>query len=158
LFKKEVSDMSKKKNLKDPSTEFVKVLEKQRRELGRLAKPLFEYPKRMEKMVKPFLDYQQRTEKMTKPILEYQQKLSGEFKRFQEAWVQNLVETIEKLIHQMIEEQRKLTEEANKMLSEMSLPNKVTEYIQNSQRLQEKWAEQLKKAIAMIEGLIKKRK
>ncbi|HXG30828.1 MAG TPA: hypothetical protein VNK81_04210 [Thermodesulfobacteriota bacterium] len=147
--------MAKKK---EPSSEFMRILERQRRELERLAKPLLDYPKRMEKMVRPLLDYQQRTEKMTKPILEYQQKLTGEFKRFQEAWVQNIVETIESLMREMIEEQKKLAEEANKMLSDISLPDKVTEYIQNSRRIQEKWMDQLKKAVSTIEGLIKKRK
>ena len=148
--------MSKKKSTKDPSAGFIEILEKQSKEMEKLAKQFFEYPKQMEKMVKPFLDYQQRSEKMAKPILEYQQKLAEEFKKFQEAWMQNVVETMEKVINQTIEEQRKLTEEANKLLSDMTLPGKVTEYIQHSQKIQEIWTEQLKKATEMIESFVKK--
>src|ERR1700757_3721639 len=93
---------TKKKASKDPFGEFTKILEKQRREMEKLAKPFFEYPKYMEKVVKPFLDYQQRTEKMAKPIVEHHQKLLEESKRFQEAWVQNVVETIGKVINQVV--------------------------------------------------------
>lgn len=148
----------KKKSAKDPSADFLEILEKQRKEMEKLGKQFFEYPKQIEKMVKPFLDYQQRSEKMAKPILEYQQKLLGEFKKFQEAWVQNVVETMDKVIHQTIEEQKKLTEEANKMLSDISLPPRVAEYIQHSQKIQEKWREQLKKATQIIEGFLTKQK
>jgi hypothetical protein len=63
---------------------------------------------------------------------------------------------MEKVIQQTIEEQRKLREEANKLLSDMSLPNRVTEYIQHSQKIQEKWREQLKKTTEMIESFVKK--
>jgi ribosome-binding ATPase YchF (GTP1/OBG family) len=148
--------LSKKKSTKGPSADFMEILEQQKKEMEKLAKQFFEYPKQMEKMVKPFLDYQQRSEKMAKPILEYQQKLLGEFKKFQESWVQNVLETMEKVIQQTIEEQRKLREEANKLLSDMSLPNRVTEYIQHSQKIQEKWREQLKKTTEMIESFVKK--
>src|ERR1700739_3764264 len=96
--------ITKKKTSKDPFSEFIKILEKQRKEMEKLAKPFFEYPKYMEKVVKPFLDYQQRTEKMAKPILEYHQKLLEESKRFQEAWVQNVSETVGKVVNQMMEE------------------------------------------------------
>lgn len=74
--------MSKKKSTKEPSADFIEILEKQRKEMEKLAKQFFEYPKQMGKMAKPFLDYQQRSEKMAKPILEYQQKLLGESKNF----------------------------------------------------------------------------
>ena len=147
---------SKKKSYKDTPDDFIKVLEKQRKEMERLTKQFFDYPKQMEKMVKPFLDYQQRTEKMTKPILEYQQKLLGEFKKFQEAWVQNAVETMERITGQVIEEQTKLTEEANRLMSEMKLPDKVTEFMEDFQKIQGRWAEQLKKATEFMESFMKK--
>ncbi len=147
--------MAQKKVSKDPFSEFLSVFEKQRKEMEKLAKPFLEYPKRMEKVVKPFLDYQQRTEKMAKPILEYQRKLFEESKRFHEALTQNVVETIGEVINQMIEEQRKQTEEANKLLSEMSLPKQVTEYLQNLHKIQERWIEQLKKTTEMLEGFVK---
>jgi len=150
--------MVKKKSPGDPFSEFIKILEKQRMEMEKLAKPFFEYPKRMEKMVKPFLDYQQITEKMAKPILDYHQKLLGESKRFQEVWVQNVVETMGKVINQMVEEQRKKAEEANKLLSEVSLPSQVKEYLQSLQKIQERWIEQLKKATETIENFVKKTK
>jgi hypothetical protein len=149
--------MAQKKGPKDPFSEFIRVFEQQRKEMEKLAKPFLEYPKRMEKVVKPFLDYQQRTEKMAKPILEYQRKLFEESKRFHEALTQNVVETIGEVINQMIEEQRKQTEEANKLLSEMSLPKQVTEYLQNLHKIQERWIEQLKKATEMIEGFVRSR-
>lgn len=149
--------MAQKKGTKDPFSEFLSVFEKQRKEMVKLAKPFLEYPKRMEKVVKPFLDYQQRTEKMAKPILEYQRKLIEESKKFHEALTQNVVETIGEVINQMIEEQRKQTEEANKLLSEMSLPKQVTEYLQNLHKIQERWIEQLKKATEMIEGFVRSR-
>ena len=149
--------MAQKKGPKDPFSEFIRVFEQQRKEMEKLAKPFLEYPKRMEKVVKPFLDYQQRTEKMAKPILEYQRKLLEQSKRFHEALTQNVVETIGEVINQMIEEQRKQTEEANKLLSEMSLPKQVTEYLQNLHKIQERWIEQLKKATEMIEGFVRSR-
>ena len=86
--------MAKKTSTGDPFTEFIKILEKQRTEMEKIAKPFFEYPKRMEKMVKPFLDYQRVTEKMSKPILDYHQKLLEESRKFQDVWVQNVVETL----------------------------------------------------------------
>jgi len=149
--------MAQKKVSKDPFSEFLSVFEKQRKEMEKLAKPFLEYPKRMEKVVKPFLDYQQRTEKMAKPILEYQRKLFEQSKKFHEALTQNVVETIGEVINQMIEEQRKQTEEANKLLSEMSLPKQVTEYLQNLHKIQERWIEQLKKGTEMIEGFVRSR-
>lgn len=149
--------MAQKKGPKDPFSEFIRVFEQQRKEMEKLAKPFLEYPKRMEKVVKPFLDYQQRTEKMAKPILEYQRKLFEESKRFHEALTQNVVETIGEVINQMIEEQRKQTEGANKLLSEMSLPKQVTEYLKNLHKIQERWIEQLKKATEMIEGFVRSR-
>ena len=148
--------MAQKKSPRDPFTEFIKVLDKQRMEMEKLAKPFFEYPRRMEKVVKPFLDYQQRTEKMAKPILEYQKKLLEESKRFQEVWVQNVIETIGKVINQMLEEQRKKAEEANKLFSEVNLPSQVKEYLQNLQKIQERWIEQLKKTTEVMENLVKK--
>ncbi|MGH7792095.1 MAG: hypothetical protein ACREOB_07230 [Thermodesulfobacteriota bacterium] len=148
----------KKKSTKGPSADFIEILEKQKKEMEKLAKQFFEYPKQMEKMVKPFLDYQQRSEKMAKPILEYQQKLLGEFKKFQEAWVQNVVETMDKVMQQTIEEQKNLTQEANRLLSDMSLPPRVAEYIQHSQKTQEKWREQLKKGTEILGGFLRKQK
>lgn len=136
--------MAKKTSTRDPFTEFIKVLEKQRTEMEKIAKPFFEYPKIMEKMVKPFLDYQRVTEKRTKPILDYHQKLLEESKKFQDVVVQNVVETIGKVVNQMVEEQRKKTEEANKLLSEVNVPSQVKEYLQSLQRIQERWIEQLK--------------
>jgi hypothetical protein len=148
--------MVKKKNPIDPSSEFIQVLEKQRKEMEKIAKPFLEYPKRMGKMVKPFLDYQQRTEKMSKPILEYHQKLLEESIKFQETWVQNVGKTIEKIINQMAEEQARQAEEANKLLSGVTLPRIVEDYIQNLRKIQERWIEQLKKATEMLESFLKK--
>ena len=147
--------MAKEKSPRDPFSEFTNTLEKQRKEMEKLAKPFFEYPKHMEKMVRPFLDYKQKTEKMARPILEYQQKLLGESKRFQEAWVQNVSETIGKIVNQMMEERRKQVEEGNKLLSEANLPSHVKEYIQSLQKVQERWMEQLKRSAQMLEGFIK---
>jgi hypothetical protein len=136
--------MAKKTSTRDPVTEFIKILEKQRTEMEKIAKPFFEYPKIMEKMVKPFLDYQLVTEKRTKPILDYHQKLLEESKKFQDVVVQNVVETIGKVVNQMVEEQRNKTEEANKLLSEVNVPSQVKEYLQSLLRIQERWIEQLK--------------
>ncbi len=147
--------MAKRESRRDPFTEFIRVLEKQRKEMEKLAKPFLEYPKRMEKIVKPFLDYQERTEKMAKPILEYQHKLLEESRRFQEAWIQNFVETIERIIDQMTEEQRRQVEEANELMSEMGLPSQATKYLQSLQEIQERWIEQLKKATDMIGSFVK---
>ncbi|MGE5445066.1 MAG: hypothetical protein ACM3SR_10775 [Ignavibacteriales bacterium] len=124
--------------------------------MEKIAKPFFEYPKKMEKMVKPFLDYQQITEKMAKPILDYHHKLLEESKRFQEVWVQNVVETMGKVVNQMVEEQRKKAEEANKLLSEVNVPTQVKEYLQSLQKIQERWIEQLKKATEAMENFVKK--
>ncbi|MGH7908996.1 MAG: hypothetical protein ACRENW_04000 [Thermodesulfobacteriota bacterium] len=147
--------MAQKKGTKDPFSEFLSVFENQRKEMEKLAKPFLEYPKHMEKILKPFLDYQQRSEKMAKPILEYQKKLFEESKRFQEVWARNFVETMSEVINQMIEEQRRQTEEANKLLSEVSLPSPVKEFLQNLQNIQERWIEQLKKASEMFVGFAK---
>ncbi len=148
--------MAQKKSSRDPFTEFIKILEKQRMEMEKIAKPFFEYPKKMEKMVKPFLEYQQITEKMAKPILDYHHKLLEESKRFQEVWVQNVVETMGKVVNQMVEEQRKKAEEANKLLSEVNVPTQVKEYLQGLQKIQERWIEQLKKATEAMENFVKK--
>ncbi len=136
--------MAKKTSTRDPFTGFIKILEKQRTEMEKIAKPFFEYPKIMEKMVKPFLDYQLVTEKRTKPILDYHQKLLEESKKFQDVVVQNVVETIGKVVNQMVEEQRNKTEEANQLLSEVNVPSQVKEYLQSLLRIQERWIEQLK--------------
>lgn len=92
---------------------------------------------------------------MAKPIMEYHQKLLDESKRFQEVWARNFVETTGKLINQMIEEQRRQAEETSKLLSEMKVPNQAKEYIQGLQKIQEKWIEQMEKAIEMLEGFAK---
>ena len=123
--------------------------------MEKLAKPFLNYQMQMEKMVKPFLDYQKRTEKVAKPILEYHKKLLEETTRFQETFAQNIVETIGKLINQMIEEQRRQTEEANKLLSEVSLPSQVKVFLQHLQNIQERWIAQLKKTTEMLEGFVK---
>ncbi len=149
--------MAQKKGSKDLFGEFLSVFERQRSEMEKLAKPFLDYPKEMEKIIKPFLDYQQRIEKMTKPILEYQQKLLEESKRFQETLAQNVVETMGKVITQMIEEQRRQAEETNKLLSEVKLPNQAKEYLKGLHKIQERWIEQLKKATEMIEGFVKAR-
>jgi hypothetical protein len=83
--------MATKASTRDPFTEFIKVLEKQRTEMEKIAKPFFGYQRIMEKMVKPFLDYQRVNEKMAKPILDYHQKLLEESKKFQDVRVQNAV-------------------------------------------------------------------
>jgi Ni,Fe-hydrogenase I large subunit len=149
--------MAKKTSTRDPFTEFIKILERQRMEMEKIAKPFFEYPKRMEKMVKPFIDYQRTTEKMTQPILDYHQKLLEESKKFQDVWVHNVVETIGKVVNQMVEEQRKKTEEANKLLSEVNVPTQVKEYLQSLQRIQERWVEQQKKTTEVMENFVKKK-
>ncbi len=149
--------MAQKKGSKDLFSEFLSVFERQRSEMEKLAKPFLDYPKEMEKIIKPFLDYQQRIEKMTKPILEYHQKLLEESKRFQESLAQNVVETMGKVITQMIEEQRRQAEETNKLLSEVKLPNQAKEYLKGLHKIQERWIEQLKKATEMIEGFVKAR-
>lgn len=150
--------MAQQTSPRDPFTEFIKVLEKQRMEMEKLAKPFFEYPRIMEKMVKPFLDYQRTTEKMAQPILDYHQKLLAESKKFQDVWVHNVVETIGKVVNQMAEEQRKKKEEANKLLSEVSLPPQVKEYLVSLQKIQERWIEQLKKTTEAMENFVKKTK
>jgi hypothetical protein len=123
--------------------------------MEKLANPFLDYPKRMETLVKPFLDFQQRGEKISKPILEYQQKLLEDSKRFQESLMQNISEMMGKVINQMIDEQRKQTEETNKLLSEGHLPNQATEYLHGIQKIQEIWIEQLKKSSEMIESFFK---
>ena len=147
--------MAQKKGPKDPFSEFIRVFEQQRKEMEKLAKPFLNYQSQMEKMVKPFLDYQKRSEKVAKPILEYHKKLLEETTRFQETFAQNIIETIGKLINQIIEEQRKQTEETNKLLSEVRLPNQATEYLHSIQKIQERWIEQLKKSTEMIESFVK---
>ena len=152
--------MAKKKSSEEPigdvTREFVKVLERQRKEMEKLAKPFFEYPQRMEKMVKPFLDYQQRTERMTKPIIEYHQKLLEEARKFQKVWAEHTGETIDKVTSQMLEEQDRQREEAGRLVSEMDLPDEVKKFIQNSQKIQEKWANQLRKTTEVMEAFVRK--
>ncbi len=147
--------MAEKKVSKNPFSEFTTILENQRKEMEKLAKPFLDYPKRMEILVKPFLDFQQRSERMAKPILEYQQKLLEDSKRFQEALVQNISEMMGTVINQMIDEQRKQMEETNKLLSEGLLPNQATEHLHGIQQIQETWIEQLKKSSEMIESFFK---
>ncbi len=69
--------------------------------------------------------------------------------------MQNVSETIGKIVNQMMEERRKQIEEANKLLSEANLPTHVKEYIQNLQKVQERWIEQLKRSTQMIKGFVK---
>jgi hypothetical protein len=112
--------------------------------MEKIAKPFFGYQRIMEKMVKPFLDYQRVNVKMAKPILDYHQKLLEKSKRFQDVVVQNVVETIGEVINQMVDEQRKKTEEANKLLSDVNVPPQIKEYLLSLQKIQERWIEQLK--------------
>jgi uncharacterized protein YoaH (UPF0181 family) len=147
--------MTEKKVSKNLFSEFTTLLENQRKEMEKLAKPFLDYPRRMERLVKPFQDFQQRSERMATPILEYQQKLLEDSKRFQEALVQNVLETMDKVISQTVDEQRKQTEEINKLLSEGLSPNQATEYVPGIQQIQEIWIEQLKKSREMIESFFK---
>jgi hypothetical protein len=57
----------------------------------------------------------------------------------------------------MVEKQRKKTEEANKLLSEVNVPSRVKEYLQSLQRIQERWIEQLKKTTEVMENFVKKK-
>jgi hypothetical protein len=136
--------MATKASTRDPFTEFIKILEKQIAEMEKIAKPFFGYQRIMEKMIKPFLDYQRVNVKMAKPILDYHQKLLEKSKRFQDVVVQNVVETIGEVINQMVDEQRKKTEEANKLLSDVNVPPQIKEYLLSLQKIQERWIEQLK--------------
>ncbi len=93
---------------------------------------------------------------MTRPIIEYHQKLLEESRKFQEAWAQNTVETIEKVMNQMTEEQKRQREEADNLLSELDLPDEVRRFIQNSQKIQERWTDQLRKTTEMMESFARK--
>jgi molecular chaperone GrpE (heat shock protein) len=71
-------------------------------------------------------------------------------------WVQNAVETMGKVVNQMVEEQRKKAEEASKLLSEVNVPTQVKEYLQGLQKIQERWMEQLKKVTEAMENFVRK--
>lgn len=146
---------------KNPFTEFteqfVKTLEKQRKEMEKLVKPFFEYPKQVERTTNPFLDYQRKTMEMTGSILEFHQAFLEESQRFQES-VQNVFETIGEMSKRMTAEQKKQAEKGEKLLSEETLPTKVEKFILNTKELQEKWVEQFEEAADMIEKFIPKQK
>jgi Ni,Fe-hydrogenase I large subunit len=146
-----------KKSARDPFSDFVKLLEKQRKQMEKLAKPLWEYPKRMEKVLKPFMDYQKQSEKLVKPVLQYHQKLLEEVEQFREQLTQNVIETLEKTIDQMSEEYKNQTQETDRLLSETDIPDYIRDYIKNTNKIQERWIESLKKTIGMIKGFAKHR-
>jgi len=153
--------MSERKTTKetprDPFTQFTRILERHRKEMEKLAKPLFQYSKQVEKMLKPMLSYTERAEEMAKPFLDYQRKILEESKRFQDKWTQNVLDSMEMVLNQIVNEQKKQAEQSHRLIAEMDLPAKVKKFIQESQKIQEKWIEQFNKAIDIIEGNLKKR-
>lgn len=153
--------MPEKKNEKqrpsDPFAQFTKIMEGHRKEMEKLAKPFFEYSKQVEKMLEPMLNYKDRAEEMAKPILDYQRKILEESKRFQDKWTQNVLDSMEKVLNQFVGEQKKQAEQSHRLMAEMDLPAKVKKFIQESQKIQEKWIEQFNKAIDVIEKNLKGR-
>ncbi|GIW47292.1 MAG: hypothetical protein KatS3mg078_1169 [Deltaproteobacteria bacterium] len=146
-----------KKSTRDPFSDFVKLLEKQRKQMEKLARPLWEYPKRMEKVLKPFMDYQKQSEKLVKPVLQYHQKLLEEVEQFREQLTQNVIETLEKTIDQMSEEYKNQTQETNRLLSETDVPDYIRDYLKNTNKIQERWIESLRKTLGMIKSFAKHR-
>ena len=141
----------------DPFAQFTKIMERHRKEMEKLAKPFFEYSKQVETMLKPMLSYKDRAEEMAKPFLDYQGKILEESKRFQDKWTRNVLDSMEKLLNQIVDQQKKQADQSHRLIAEMDLPAKVKKFIQESQKIQEKWIEQFNKAIDVIERNLKGR-
>ena len=146
-----------KETPKDPFAQFTRMMERHREEMEKLAKPFMEYSKQVETMLKPMLSYKGRAEEMAKPILDYQRKILEESKRFQDKWTRNVLDSMEKVLNQFVDEQKKQAEQSHRLIAEMDLPAKVKKFIQDSQKIQEKWIEQFNKAIDVIEKNLKGR-
>lgn len=141
----------------DPFAQFTKIMEGHRKEMEKLAKPFFEYSKQLENMLKPMMTYRDRAEEMAKPILDYQRKILDESKKFQDEWTRNVLDSMEKVLNQFVDEQKKQADQAYRLIAEMELPSKVKKFIRDSQKIQEKWIEQFNKAIDVIERNLKGR-
>ncbi len=141
----------------DPFAQFTRIMEGHRKEIEKLAKPFFEYSKQLEDIVKPMMSYRDKAEEMAKPILDYQRKILDESKKFQDEWTRNVLDSMEKVLNQFVDEQKKQAERAVRLIAEMELPAKVKGFIRESQKIQEKWLEQFNKAIDLIERNLKGR-
>jgi len=133
--------MAKKEGAENIFTEFLKILETQKKE--------------MEKITKPILEGQKKAQEMAKPMIEYQQKLFLESIELQKALMENIMETTKRML-------RIMSENPMKYGSGSSMPglgmgdDKFSEYVRNMQKVQESWIEQLRNTASMFQNFMKK--
>jgi hypothetical protein len=133
--------MAKKEEAENIFSEFMKVLETQRKEL--------------DKITKPFLEGQKKAQEMTKPMIEYQQKLFMEAIELQKELMENIMETTKKMLGMMSGSPMKYSGGGSMPGFEM-MQDKFSEYMKNMQNIQESWMEQVKKTTSMFEEFMKR--
>ena len=126
----------------NPFSEFIKILEAQKKELEKISAPL--------------LESQKKAQEMSKPVLEYQQRLFEESMELQKALMENIMETTRKMLKAMTEHPMKYTGGAG--LGTGSPADQFSEYVRSMQEVQEKWMEQFKATTSMFQDLLSKKK
>ncbi len=124
----------------NPFSEFIKILEAQRKELEKISAPL--------------LESQKKAQEMSKPVVEYQQRLFEESIELQKAIMENMMETIRRMLKVMTESPMKYTGGAG--MGTGSPAEQFSDYVRNMQKMQEKWMEQFKTATSMFQDILNK--
>jgi hypothetical protein len=131
--------MSKEKN---PLSDLIDTIEKQRKE--------------MEKVMKPFLDQVKKSTDVAAPILEFQRTFLEQSMELQKSLLHHAIETTSKIFEHVGEEQKKRSKESERMMEDAGMPSQVKDYIKTVQKLQENWLEQLNATTKMMEDFLKK--
>lgn len=126
---------------KNPFSEFIKILEAQKKELEKISAPL--------------LESQKRAQEMSKPVLEYQQRLLEESIELQKALMENIMETTRKMLKVMTESPMKFTGGAG--VGADTPAEQFSEYVRSMQKVQEKWMEQFKATTSMFQEILTKK-
>ena len=126
----------------NPFSEFVKILDAQKKEL--------------EKVSAPLLESQKKAQEMSKPVLEYQQRLFEESIELQKVLMENIMGTIRKMLKVMTDNPMNFTGGAG--MGSGSPADQFSDYVRSMQKVQEKWMEQFKTTTSMFQDLLNKNK
>ncbi|MEQ9618780.1 MAG: hypothetical protein RIG61_06370 [Deltaproteobacteria bacterium] len=125
----------------NPFSEFMKIMEVQKKELEKISGQL--------------LESQAKAQEMSKPVLEYQQRLFEESIELQKVLMENIMETVRKMLKVMTDNPMKYTGGAG---VGAGLPaDQFSDYVRSMQKVQEKWMEQFKTTTSMFQDIISKK-
>jgi hypothetical protein len=133
--------MAKKEGAENMFTEFLRILEKQKKEIAKITKPI--------------LEGQQKAQEMTRPMIEYQQKLFMEAIEIQTSLMENIMETTRNMLRLMSGNPMKYSG-GSSMPGFAMMEDKFSEYMKNMQKVQESWMEQVRNTASMFQDFMKK--